>query len=107
MAVSSHLKHLDDKNFAVETAHGLVLVDFFAEWCGPCHMQTPILEKLATELNGKVIIGKLDIDKSQQTSATFQVASVPTLVLLKDGREIKRFVGVRDAESLKAAINGA
>jgi len=98
------LKHFDDSNFEAEAAKGLVLLDFFAEWCGPCHMQTPILEALAKELEGEVIIGKVDIDKSQKTTTQFGVTSVPTLVLLKDGQEVRRVVGLRDADSLKSLI---
>lgn len=102
-----HLQLVDDTTFSSETGKGLVLVDFFAEWCGPCHMQTPILEALAKELGGQVKIVKLDIDKSQRTTATFQVTSIPTLVLLRDGKEVNRVVGVRDADALKELIRAA
>ena len=101
------MREINDDTFREETAKGVSLIDFFAEWCGPCHMQTPILEELAGEMEGKAKILKLDIDKSQQTAAAFQVTSVPTLVLLKEGEEFKRVVGLRDADALKALIESA
>lgn len=104
---NGNLKHVDDSNFAQLTAKGVVLVDFYAEWCGPCHMQTPILESLAKEMSDQVSILKLDIDKSQRTTASFQVTSVPTMILFKDGREVKRIVGLRDADTLKGIIKAA
>lgn len=106
-AVSGALVHVDDGSFASLTSSGLVLVDFYAEWCGPCHMQTPILEALAKELVGKLTILKLDIDKSQKTTASFQVTSVPTMILFKEGKEVQRIVGLRDAEALRAIIKSA
>lgn len=101
------LTMVDDSNFQETVASGVVLVDFFAEWCGPCHMQTPILEALVDELGDTAKIVKLDIDKAQKTTASFQVTSVPTLILLKDGSEVKRVVGVRDADALKELIASA
>ncbi len=105
--MAAGLVHADDKNFSEVTKKGVVLIDFFAEWCGPCHMQTPILEALAVELAGKATIVKLDIDKAQAVTTQFQVTSVPTLVLLRDGKEVKRVVGLRDAEALKKLIASA
>lgn len=98
---------VDDNNFQETVGAGVVLVDFFAEWCGPCHMQTPILEALALELAGSAKIVKLDIDKAQKTTASFQITSVPTLVLLNNGKEVKRVVGVRDADALRDLIASA
>jgi len=98
---------VDDSNFQGAVASGVSLIDFFAEWCGPCHMQTPILEALVDELGDQVTIVKVDIDKSPQTTTAFQVTSVPTLVLLKEGKEVKRVVGVRDADALKELIASA
>lgn len=77
------------------------IIDFYADWCGPCRMLTPVLEKVAQKLHGKVSIYKLDIDEAQKTAASFQVTSIPTLVLFKDGKEIGRLVGLRDEETIK------
>lgn len=104
MAASSTLKHLDDENFETEIAKGVTLVDFYADWCGPCRMMAPIIEDLAKELSGKVKITKLDIEKAQKTTAHFNVTSIPTVVVFKDGKEVDRVVGLRDKETLKKLL---
>ena len=101
------MKELNNENFEEETKSGVTLVDFFAEWCGPCRMMTPVLGEVEEELKGKATIAKLDIDHSSAIAAKFQVTSVPTLVLFKDGKEIDRLIGVRDAEAIKSFISKA
>jgi thioredoxin len=103
----SKLTHIDDSNFEELTGKGVVLVDYFAEWCGPCHMQTPILESLVDELTGKATLAKLDIDHSQKATGVAGVTSVPTLILYKDGAEVNRVVGLRDADALRKMILAA
>ena len=102
--MSEAIIHLDDENFAQSIANGVTLVDFFADWCGPCRMMTPILEAIANEMQGKVKIAKLDIDSAQKTTAQYQVTSIPTIILFKDGKESKRIVGLKDAATLKQLI---
>lgn len=102
--MTSQIKHLDDENFSSEVAKGVTLVDFFADWCGPCRMMTPIIEEIASSLSGKIKVGKLDIDSSQKTTAQYQVTSIPTLILFKEGKEVKRVVGLKDADSLKKLL---
>lgn len=101
------LKHLDDANFNSEIAQGVTFVDFYADWCGPCRMIAPIVEELATELNGVAKIAKLDIESAQTTTSNLGITSIPTMILFKDGKEVKRIVGVRDKESLKGMIQAA
>ena len=101
------MKELNNENFEKETKSGVTLVDFFAEWCGPCRMMTPVLDEVEKELKGKATVAKLDIDHSSAIAAKFQVTSVPTLVLLKDGKEVDRLIGVRDAEAIKSFISKA
>lgn len=96
--------HLSDENFQKEIETGLVLVDFYATWCGPCRMITPVLEELVGMVTGKAKIAKLDIDQAQETTANLQITSVPTLILFKDGKEIKRVVGVKDLDYLHNLI---
>ena len=104
MSDNEHPIHLNDENFQQEIASGVVLVDFYATWCGPCRMITPIMEQLAAKFNGKAKIAKLDIDQSQDVTASFQVTSVPTLILFVNGKETKRVVGVKDLEFLANLI---
>lgn len=104
MTEKDNLIHLSDENFQKEIASGLVLVDFHATWCGPCRMIAPIIEQLAGMVQGKAKIAKIDIDQSQETTANLQITSVPTLILFKDGKEIKRVVGVKDLEYLSNLI---
>ncbi|MFN2317932.1 MAG: thioredoxin, partial [Gemmatimonadales bacterium] len=73
---------------------GLVMVDFWAEWCGPCKMIAPTLEQLATEYAGKVTIAKLDVDTNQRTSMKFNVRSIPSLLFFKDGKHVDTVVGL-------------
>ena len=97
------VKILNDDNFASNVEKGLVLVDFWAEWCGPCRMLTPIIEELANEISG-VSIFKVNIDESPETAQKYEVSSIPTLVLLKDGKEAKKTVGLKDKDFLLAMI---
>ncbi len=81
-----------------------VLVDFFAEWCGPCKMQSPILVEIAHEFEGKVKVVKIDVDKNQEIAARFQVRGVPTLALFKNGNMLWRQSGVADKSLLRQVI---
>jgi thioredoxin 1 len=78
-----------------------VLVDFWAEWCGPCKMIAPVLEELAGELDGQLTIGKLDVDENQNTAFAFGVMSIPTLLLFKNGEPVDRIVGFQPKPALK------
>jgi thioredoxin 1 len=105
--MAEHLVYLDDSNFNDTISKGVTLVDFYADWCGPCRMIAAIIEELSEEFNGKATIAKLDIEKAQTTTAEFQVTSIPTIILFKDGKEFKRIVGLRDKEALKSLVSSA
>lgn len=107
MTEKTLIKKLTDASFSKETASGIILVDFYAEWCGPCRMMSPILEQVASELQGEAVIAKLDIDSEQKTAGQFRVTSVPTLVLFKNGKEVNRLIGLRDADDIKEFIKSA
>lgn len=98
--MAQDIAHLTDENFQQIISKGLTLVDFYATWCGPCRMIAPIMEQLAGKIQGKASVAKLDIDQSQQTTNSLQITSVPTLILFKDGKEVKRVVGVKDLDYL-------
>ena len=102
---SSLIKKLSNEDFKASIAEGLVLVDFFAEWCPPCRMLVPILEEIAEEMHGKVKLCKIDIDHAQNVTSEFQVTSVPTLILFKNGKEVNRTEGLKDADVLKEFIS--
>jgi thioredoxin 1 len=102
--MAENLKHLDDSNFSETISKGVTLVDFFADWCGPCRTIAPIVEELANDLKGKATIAKLDIDGAQETTSKFEVTSIPTIILFKDGKEANRVVGVKDKNTLKSMI---
>ncbi len=98
--MAQNMTHLTDENFQETISKGLTLVDFYATWCGPCRMIAPVVEQLAGKVQGKANVAKLDIDQAQQTTNSLQITSVPTLILFKDGKEVKRIVGVKDLDYL-------
>jgi thioredoxin 1 len=96
---------LTDQNFAKTIKSGIVLVDFWATWCGPCRIFAPRLEEIALEMGKKVIAGKLDTDRNQITSLKYNIKYLPTIILFKNGIEVKRFVGLQEKETIVDAIN--
>ncbi len=98
--MSEKVKELTADNFAETIAAGTVLVDFWAPWCGPCKMQTPILEKVADKIGDKAVIAKVNVDEAPTLAAQFGVRSIPTLILFKDGQKVKDFIGVQQEAAL-------
>ena len=105
--MSAGIKNLQDSDFDATISSGTVLVDFWAPWCGPCRMQGPILEEVASAVGDKAVIAKLDVDTNQRSAAKYGVQSIPTLILFKDGQPAQHFVGVQRRETLMEAIGQA
>jgi len=104
MAHSKIIKDFNDDNFDQGIATGVVLIDFYADWCGPCRMLAPIIEELAQEMSGKITVAKVDTDQSVDVAARFEVTSIPTLILFKNGQVAKRVVGLKDLDALRKMV---
>ena len=104
--VADHVKvlTLTDKNFQQQTKNKVVLVDFWATWCAPCRMMAPVLNDVASELTGNSLVGKINIEQHQTLAQKFNVRSIPTLILFKNGTEINRFVGIKSKDFLLKEI---
>lgn len=98
------VEHLNDENFEQKIAKGVVLVDFFATWCGPCKMLSPTIEEIADESNGDYTVYKVDIDECEDTVLDYGIMSVPTLIIFKDGQEDTRIIGVQPKAVLLDAL---
>jgi len=91
-----------DSNFEAEVLEAQlpVLVDFYADWCGPCKIQGPIIEVVAKEISGQAKVGKLDVEANQATAQKYQVMSIPTIIIFKNGQEVEKMVGVQNKDNL-------
>lgn len=106
---ASNIVVLTKENFAAEALQSPkpILVDFWAEWCGPCKMLTPILDELATEYDGRVRVGKVNVDEHQELAGQYGVQNIPTLLIFDKGQVVDQFVGLRSKKDLKARLDRA
>jgi thioredoxin 1 len=97
--------HVTDSNFnEITRKHPLALIDFWASWCGPCQALVPTIEELAREYAGRIFVGKLNVDENPQTAECFQVFSIPTMLIMKNGVEVDRIVGCVQKKYIEAAL---
>ena len=104
---SKNVKDFTEQTFHEAMNEGVVLVDFWAPWCGPCRMQGPILEDVASRAAAGVTIGKINVDEEPNVAARFGVQSIPTLLVFANGKVVKQFVGVQNAAKLESALADA
>ena len=100
------MTELTNANFAQETANGLIVVDFWATWCGPCRMQAPVLEEAEGAIPALKVC-KVNVDEQPELAGQFRVSAIPTLVFMKDGKIVNTAVGYQDYEALEALVSKA
>jgi thioredoxin 1 len=104
MADSKSVLTIDDASFDRVISNGVTLVDFWAEWCMPCIMQTPIMEEVARKIGDSVTISKMNVDENPNSASKYGIMGIPTSIVFKDGQEVQRFVGVQNEQILLKAI---
>ena len=97
---------LENANFEDEVLNdqGKVLVDFYADWCGPCKMMSPVIDEIAEKLNGSVKVGKINVDENQELAIKYQVMSIPTIMIFNNGIPVKTFIGVTEEQEILDAL---
>ena len=98
------LKHLSEADFDAVIASGTVLIDFWATWCGPCRMLAPVMDKLAAAFDGKATIAKVDVDQCPALAMRYNIQSIPTVILFKDGQPAQTIIGLRGYEDYAALL---
>ena len=102
-----NVKEFTDQNFETDVlkSEHPVLVDFWAEWCMPCKMLAPTIDKIANDYNGKVVVGKIDTDSNREISIKYGINAIPTVILFKGGQVVQKFVGMKHEKDFKAALD--
>lgn len=98
------VKVLNSENFQTETQSWVVVVDFWAEWCGPCQVMIPRLGELATKMGAEAKIMKMNVDENPQTPQKFRIMSIPTMIVFKDGKPVEQLVGIKSVDDLEVTL---
>lgn len=106
MENNDEVPELSEKEFESFTKQGIVLIDFFAEWCMPCVMMTPVIEEISENFKGKLKVGKVNIEDSPEIAEKFGVSSIPNLIMFKDGKIIEQIIGAMPQEEIENVIRG-
>ena len=101
---SDKVKTFTDSNFGAETSKGVVLVDFWAEWCAPCRRLAPTVDALASDYDGRVTVAKMNVDENPEVPGTYAIRGIPTLLIFKDGQLAETIVGLQSKEDIAAKI---
>ncbi|MFY7843143.1 MAG: thioredoxin [Rhabdochlamydiaceae bacterium] len=104
---SSEVKTVSQEEFKNHIAVGSFLVDFYADWCGPCRMLAPVLSQVAKEMSNELSVVKINVDDAQELSSQLGISSIPTVIFFKNGEERGRFVGVKDVEGIKKFVGSS
>ena len=106
MTQNDKVPELTNGEFEEFTRDGLVLIDFFAEWCMPCLMIAPIIDELSDKFEGKIKFGRVNVDGNKELAQKFEISSIPNLILFKDGKQVDSFVGAVSGEELEGKLKG-
>ncbi|MGX7108170.1 thioredoxin [Facklamia miroungae] len=98
------VKAITDTEFKTETAQGVSIIDFWAPWCGPCRMQSPIIDELSQEMEGQIDFFKMNVDEETKIAGEFGIMSIPTMIIKKDGQVVEKLVGFHDKERLSEIL---
>lgn len=99
------VKEINDNNFETETSSGLVMVDFWAPWCAPCRMVAPVLDEISNELDGQVVITKINVDENPQAATKYSVTTIPTMIVFKGGEVVERTSGAGPKQQYMSLLN--
>ena len=103
--VNANVLTVTNKNFDQIISCGVVVVDFWANWCGPCRMRSPIIDQLAEQFAGRITVGKVDVDRESELASRFRIMSVPSLLFFQDGKLVETSVGVKNLEELSSIVS--